>query len=106
LLIIYDLSVYDYLTYLLDNVYDVIINRSCLTPTFSMPKISNHHNEYKHRDRSNSCRGVIALFNRYEDPVYLYQPLKGEYIVIPPQSKDKSKDKCSLFMVEIRFEPT
>jgi hypothetical protein len=45
---------------------------------------------------------VIALFNRYEDPVYLYQPLKGEYIVIPSQSKDK----CSLFMVGIGFEPT
>jgi hypothetical protein len=49
---------------------------------------------------------VIAMFNRYEDQVYLYRPLKGEYIVIPSQSKDKSKDKCSLFMVGIGFEPT
>jgi hypothetical protein len=53
---------------------------------------------------ANSCRGIIALHRNYGEPIHLYQPLTGEYILTPRGLRDIDITK-SLSVVGLGYDP-
>jgi hypothetical protein len=56
---------------------------------------------------TNSCNGIVGLFSRHHDPMYLYQPLTGEFMTVPDHVKclDGADDRAYHQQIGLGYEP-